>query len=235
VTGSPAAGRRAGTDAAAGGDLKGPEGEQDPAGPELADAAEHWQVLDSVPRARSHVVALRTDLVLMPDGSSAERDVVVHPGAVGIVALDDDDRVLMIRQYRHPVGRMLWEIPAGLRDVAGEPIAVTAERELLEETGYRARDWRVLVDYFSSPGMTDERLRVYLARGLSEIDHAERGFVPQHEEAHLLLDWVPLDRAVELFLAGDLHNGVAAVGILSAYAARRHGFAGLRPVDAPAR
>ena len=186
-------------------------------------------------RARSHVVALRTDLVLMPDGTSAERDVVVHPGAVGIVALDDDDQVLMIRQYRHPVGRMLWEIPAGLRDVDGEPIGVTAERELLEETGYRARDWRVLVDYFSSPGMTNERLRVYLARGLSEIGHAEREFVPEHEEAHLLLAWVPLDRAVELFLAGDLHNGVAAVGILSAYAARRDGFAGLRPVDAPER
>jgi len=235
VTGSRHAGHRAGADPAAAGDPNGPEGEQDPAGLEVADAAEHWQVLDSVLRARSHVVALRTDLVLMPDGTSAERDVVVHPGAVGIVALDEDHRVLMIRQYRHPVGRMLWEIPAGLRDVDGEPISVTAERELLEETGYRARDWRVLVDYFSSPGMTDERLRVYLARGLSEIDHAERGFVPQHEEAHLLLAWVPLDRAVELFLAGDLHNGVAAVGILSAYAARRDGFAGLRPADAPER
>ena len=143
------------------------------------------------------MVALRTDLVLMPDGTSAERDVVVHPGAVGIVALDDDDQVLMIRQYRHPVARMLWEIPAGLRDVEGEPISVTAERELLEETGYRARDWRVLADYFSSPGMTNERLRVYLARGLSEIGHAEREFVPENEEAHLLLAWVPLDRAVE--------------------------------------
>ena len=231
MTGSP----HPAPDRAPGAPPKAPEGGQDPAGPELADAVEHWQVLDSVLRARSHVVSLRTDLVLMPDGTSAERDVVVHPGAVGIVALDDDDRVLMIRQYRHPAARMLWEIPAGLRDVAGEPISVTAERELLEEAGYRARDWRVLVDYFSSPGMTDERLRVYLARGLTEIGHAERGFVPRHEEAHLLLDWVPLDRAVKLFLAGDFHNGVAAVGILSAYAARRDGFAGLRPVDAPER
>ena len=231
MTGSRHAGRPGGADPA----LGSPEGAQHPAGPAVADADEQWQVLDSEVRARSHVVALRTDLVLMPDGTSAERDVVVHPGAVGIVALDDDNQVLMIRQYRHPVGRMLWEIPAGLRDVDGEPIAVTAERELLEETGHRARDWRVLVDYFSSPGMTNERLRVYLARGLSEIDHAEREFVPKHEEAHLLLAWVPLDRAVELFLAGDLHNGVAAVGILSAYAARRDGFAGLRPVDAPER
>jgi ADP-ribose pyrophosphatase len=203
--------------------------------PEVADTAERWQVLSSVQHVRSHVVALRTDRVLMPDGTSAERDVVVHPGAVAIVALDDDDRVLMIRQYRHPVGRMLWEIPAGLRDVDGEPTRVTAERELLEEAGYRARDWHVLVDYFSSPGMTNERLRVYLARGLSEIAHAEREFVPQHEEAHLLLTWVPLDRAVELILAGELHNGAAIVGILSAYAARRIGYADLRPADAPER
>jgi 8-oxo-dGTP pyrophosphatase MutT (NUDIX family) len=235
VTGSRHAGYPADADPAPGEGPAGPRDPESPRDPELADAAEQWQVLDSVERARSHVVALRTDLVLMPDGTSAERDVVVHPGAVGIVALDGDDRALMIRQYRHPVGRMLWEIPAGLRDVDGEPAGVTAERELLEETGYRARDWHVLVDYFSSPGMTDERLRVYLARGLSEIGHAERAFVPQHEEAHLLLAWVPLDRAVNLFLAGELHNGVAAVGILSAYAARRDGFAGLRSVGAPER
>jgi ADP-ribose pyrophosphatase len=199
----------------------------------MADAPERWPVLSSVEHARSHVVTLRTDRVLMPDGTSAERDVVAHPGAVAVVALDDEDRMLMIRQYRHPVGRMLWEIPAGLRDVGGEPVSVTAERELLEEAGFRARQWHVLVDYFSSPGMTDERLRVFLARGLSEVAHAEREFVPRHEEAHLLLTWIPLDRAVRLLLAGDLHNGVAAVGILSAYAARPGGFTGLRPADAP--
>ncbi len=93
----------------------------------------------------------------------------------------------------------------------------------------------MLADYFSSPGMTDERLRIFLARGLSEVAHAERDFVPEHEEAHLRLAWVPLDRAVELVLAGELHNGVAAVGILSAYAARRDGYARLRPADAPER
>ena len=202
-------------------------------GPRIADTAERWPVLSSAEHVRSHVVAVRTDRVLMPDGTSAERDVVVHPGAVGIVALDDRDRVLMIRQYRHPVGRMLWEVPAGLRDVEGEPVSVTAERELLEEAGYRARDWHVLVDYFSSPGITNERLRVFLARGLSEVAHAEREFVPEHEEAHLLLTWVPLDHAVELVLAGELHNGVAVVGILSAYAARQDGYAGLRPSSAP--
>jgi ADP-ribose pyrophosphatase len=203
--------------------------------PRLADVAEQWPVLSSVERARSHLVTLRTDRVLMPDGSSAERDVVVHPGAVGILALDDDDRVLLIRQYRHPVGRLLWEIPAGLRDVDGEPVHLTAERELLEETGFRARLWHVLVDYFSSPGISTERLRIFLARGLSEVSEAERDFVREHEEAQLQLAWIPVDEALGLVLAGELHNGPAVVGILSAYAARRDGFAGLRPADAPER
>ena len=112
---------------------------------------------------------------------------------------------------------------------------MTAERELLEETGYRARDWHVLADYFSSPGMTDERLRVYLARGLTEVPHAERHYVPEHEEAHLLVTWLPLDQAVARVLSGDLHNGPTLVGILSAYAARPDGFEGLRLPDAPER
>jgi ADP-ribose pyrophosphatase len=201
----------------------------------LADVAEYWPVVGSVRHFHSHIVAVRTDQVEMPEGDVSERDVVEHPGAVAIVALDDQDRVLMIRQYRHPVGRLLWEIPAGLRDVAEEPVTVTAERELLEESGYRAADWRVLTDFFSSPGISTERLRVFLARGLTEVPHAERSFVPEHEEAYLRLAWVPLDQAVGLILGGELHNGPAIVGILSAYAARRDGFMGLRPTDAPER
>jgi ADP-ribose pyrophosphatase len=159
--------------------------------------------------------------------------VVEHPGAVGVVALDTEGRVLMIRQYRHPVGRMLWELPAGLRDVAGEPLLQTARRELLEETGYRARDWHVLADYFSSPGIITERLRVFLARGLEEVPAADRDFVPENEEAHLTLDWVPLEHAVSRVLAGDLHNGVAVVGLLAAHTARQNGFAALRDAEAP--
>jgi 8-oxo-dGDP phosphatase len=199
----------------------------------LSDVRERWPVAGSAELARSHIVALRTDQVRMPSGRIAERDVVEHAGAVGVVALDEAGRVLMIRQYRHPVAAVLWEIPAGLRDVPGEPPSATAERELLEETGYRARDWRVLCDYFSSPGMTDERLRIFLARDLTEVPPAERDFVPADEEAQLQLAWVPLEQAVSGFLAGDLHNGPAAVGILSAYAARQDGFAGLRGTGAP--
>ena len=86
---------------------------------------------------------------------------------MAVLGLDESGRVLMIRQYRHPVGRLLWEIPAGLRDKPGEPLLAAAERELLEETGYRAEDWRVLVDFFTSPGFSTERLRIFLARGLN--------------------------------------------------------------------
>jgi 8-oxo-dGTP pyrophosphatase MutT (NUDIX family) len=199
----------------------------------LRDIAERWHVTASDELARGQLLAVRRDMVRMPDGTVAGRELIEHPGSVAILALDSDGRVLLIRQYRHPVGALLWEIPAGLRDVAGEPIHLTAERELLEETGYRAADWRVLADFFSSPGCSTERLRIFLARGLTEVPAAERQYVREHEEAFLTVAWVPLEEAVRKFLAGDLHNGVAGVGILSAYAARQDGFATLRQVGAP--
>jgi ADP-ribose pyrophosphatase len=198
----------------------------------LRDTAERWPVLSSAVQARGPIVTLRSDRVQMPDDEVADRQVVEHPGAVAVVALDDAGRVLMIRQYRHPVAHRLWELPAGLRDVSGEPPRVTAERELLEETGYRARDWHVLVDFYSSPGISTECLRVFLARDVAAVPAAQRDFVPRHEETQLQIGWVGLDDALHAFLAGDLHNGVAAVGILSAYAARSSGFAGLRPAGA---
>jgi 8-oxo-dGTP pyrophosphatase MutT (NUDIX family) len=199
----------------------------------IRDAAELWPVASSTMLADGALVRLRKDLVRMPDGEVVGRDVLEHPGAVAVLALDSAEQVLMIRQYRHPVGRLLWEIPAGLRDVAGEALRVTAERELLEETGYRAADWRVLADSFSSPGISTERIRIFLARGLVRVPEAERSYVREHEEAYLELAWVPLDQAVARLLAGDLHNGVTALGILSAYAARQDGFTTLRETDAP--
>jgi 8-oxo-dGDP phosphatase len=199
----------------------------------IADEPAHWPVVASAGQYRGKIINVRTDTIRVPGGTTAEREVIEHPGAVGVVALDEDGRVLMIRQYRHPVGRLLWELPAGLRDVAGEPTAQAARRELLEETGYRARRWHVLADYFSSPGIITERLRVFLARDLEEVPEADRDFVPENEEAHLILDWVPLEQAVSLVLAGELHNGVAVVGLLAAHAARQDGFAELRDADAP--
>jgi len=197
----------------------------------IRDVARHWPVTGRPRRARGAFVVLRTDRVRMPDGETARRDVVEHPGAVAIVALDEAGQVLLIRQYRHPAGRLLWEIPAGIRDVPGEALRATGARELREETGYAARTWHVLTDCFTSPGISTERVRVFLARDLAELPPRERP-VLRHEEAYLETAWVPLDRAVQLFLAGDLHNGVTAVGIFSAYAARQGGFAGLRDTGA---
>ena len=199
----------------------------------ITDEPEHWPVVSSAELLRSRLVTVRADKVRIPDNDVAERDVVLHPGAVAVLALDDADRILMIRQYRHPVGRLLWEIPAGLRDVPGEPPWVTAPRELVEEAGYRARDWRVLADYYSSPGFSTERLRVFLARDLEPVPAAERHFVPSDEEAHLLLGWLPLDEAVRKVFAGELHNGPAVLAIMAGYAARSEGYDRLRPADSP--
>jgi ADP-ribose pyrophosphatase len=199
----------------------------------IKDIPEQWPVVSSAELVRGRLVTVRTDKVRTPDNHMAERDVVIHPGAVAVLALDDASQVLLIRQYRHPVGRLLWEIPAGLRDVSGEPLFATARRELLEEAGYRARDWRVLADYYTSPGFSTERLRVFLARDLELVPEAERDFVPEAEEAHLLSAWLPLDEAVRQVFAGDLHNGVAALAILAGYAARSEGYDRLRPADAP--
>jgi 8-oxo-dGDP phosphatase len=200
---------------------------------DIRDAAERWPVTSSATLCEARLVRLREDQVRMPEGEVVARDVLEHPGAVAVVALDADEQVLMIRQYRHPVGRLLWEIPAGLRDVAGEPLHETALRELVEETGYRAARWSVLADVFTSPGISTERVRLFLATDLTEIPESERSYVRQHEEAHLVLARVPLETAVTRVLTGDLHNGVTALGILSAYAAREDGFAMLRDADAP--
>ena len=195
----------------------------------MKDVAEQWPVTETAEQFRNHLISVRNDKVRMPAGNIAERTVVSHPGAVAIVALDDDNRILVNRQYRHPVGRLLWEIPAGLRDVPGENPLHTAQRELSEEASYQAKDWRVLVDFFSSPGYSTERLRIFLARELSEVQ--EQTFVLKDEEAQLVRAWLPLEEAVEKVLAGELHNGVTVMGILAVYAAGD--FSGLRQAESP--
>ncbi|HXW87567.1 MAG TPA: NUDIX hydrolase [Streptosporangiaceae bacterium] len=200
---------------------------------DIRDEAGGWPVTASSIEAAGRIVTLRTDTVTLPDGELVRREVVEHPGAVAVVALDEHDRVLLIRQYRHPAAATLWELPAGLRDVTGEPLVETARRELLEEAGYEAADWRVLTDFLSSPGISTERLRVFLATRLSVVPAEQREYVRHHEEAYLTVAWVPLDEAVQGILSGDLHNGVAMVGILSAFAARSMGFRALRQPDEP--
>ena len=125
------------------------------------------------------IISLRTDTVAMPGGGTSVREVVHHPGAVGIVALDDEDRVVMLRQYRHAIGEHLWELPAGLRDVDGEPPLLTAHRELAEETQLAADRWSLLATQHPSPGFCDELVYLYLAEGLSD---AARLPVPEDEQ-----------------------------------------------------
>lgn len=164
--------------------------------------------------------------------SNTVRDVVIHPGAVAIIAVDDHDRVLLIRQYRHPVAMYLFEPPAGLLDVAGEPPLDSAKRELAEEAGIEADTWNVLVDLFNSPGGSSEAIRVYLASDL----HALPGGRPatgEAEEAHLPQAWVELGVAVELVLSGAIGSPSGVAGVLALDAIRRRGGAGLRPADSP--
>ena len=199
----------------------------------IEDTPERWEVVASRERFQGRVIGLRTDTVVMPGDEVADRDYVVHPGSVAVVALDDRERVLLLRQYRHATGRLLWELPAGIRDVEGESLVDGAARELSEEAGYRARTWHTLVDIYPSPGMSDERIRVFLARDLSKIPDAENTFVRRWEETDMPIMWVPLADAVEKALMGMIHNSPAVAGILATYAASVEGFALLRPADAP--
>jgi 8-oxo-dGTP pyrophosphatase MutT (NUDIX family) len=201
-------------------------------GGDLADVPTAYPVRSSrTDFVSGHVIDVRTDEVEMPDGATATRDVVVHPGAVGIIALDEAERVLLLQQYRHAVRRRLWEPPAGLLDEAGEPPLEAARRELYEEAHLQARRWDVLVDAYTSPGMTDEAVRIYLARDISEA--SEPAFAGEHEEADMPLRWVPLDDAVTAVAAGRVHNPLAVMGLLAAARARREGYRDLRPADAP--
>lgn len=173
------------------------------------------------------ILALRADEVRMPGGGTARREVVEHFGAVGIVALDDEGNVVLVHQYRHPVGRRLWELPAGLLDMGDEPAHLTAARELEEEAGLAADTWHVLVDVVTAAGFSDESVRVYLATGLTEIGRPEA----HDEEADLEVKRVPLADAVAMVFSGEIVNSLAVAGILAAHTMGEQ--ASLRTVDAP--
>jgi ADP-ribose pyrophosphatase len=193
-----------------------------------------YEVLGSHRAFTGNVVSVRSDEVSMPDGTTGRRDVVEHPGAVAVVALrgeGDHVEVLLVNQYRHPVGRRLDELPAGLLDVAHEPALAAAQRELAEEAGYRADRWHVLVDVLTSPGMTDEAVRVFLAQDLEPCDREVQG----HEEVELTARWMPLAEALQQVLAGELENGLCVTGVLAAAAVARSGDVRLRPAGSPWR
>ncbi|MFJ9041405.1 NUDIX domain-containing protein [Streptomyces sp. NPDC102406] len=202
----------------------------------IKDTAEQWEVRATATPFVGNKTSVRTDDVVMPDGSVARRDYQVHPGSVAVLALDDENRVLVLKQYRHPVGMKLWEIPAGLLDVPGENPLHAAQRELYEEAHVKAEDWRVLTDVYTTPGGCSEAVRIFLARDLSEAQ-GDR-FAVEDEEADMELARVPLTDLVRGVLAGDLHNNCLVVGVLSLTAALAgDGIESLRPAEAqwPAR
>ena len=173
------------------------------------------------------IFALRADEVRMPGGATARREIVEHYGAVAVVAIDDDGDIVLVYQYRHAFGRRLWELPAGLLDMGGEPPHETAARELAEEAGLAADTWRTLVDLDSAPGFSDESVRVFLATGLCDVDRPEA----HHEEADLTVQRFALGDAVAKVYSGEIVNAISVAGILAAHAMPDVG--ALRPVDAP--
>jgi 8-oxo-dGTP pyrophosphatase MutT (NUDIX family) len=189
-----------------------------------------FRVLDSETVYRGRVISLRRDTVAMPGGGISIREVVHHPGAVAVVALDDQEQVVLLRQYRHPVGRHLWELPAGLRDEDGEPPLETAKRELAEEALLAAGRWSLLVSVANSPGFSDELVQIYLAEELSTVDRPE-GFLVEHEEADMTVVRVPLADAVQRVFDGDIRNSSAVAGLLAAAQVRATS-PRLRPADA---
>jgi 8-oxo-dGTP pyrophosphatase MutT (NUDIX family) len=200
-------------------------------GEELVDRLEQRPVAHSETVFEGMVWDVVRDTVDLGEGGTVRREYIQHPGAVGVVALDDRGRVLLIQQYRHPVGTFEWELPAGLLDVAGEPPWQAAARELHEEADLEAGRWDVLMDYYSSPGGVSEALRIFVARDLSDVPHGDR-FTRESEELGMPTRWVDLDEAHDAVLRGQLHNPAAVIGILAAHAARARDWSTLRPHDA---
>jgi ADP-ribose pyrophosphatase len=150
-------------------------------------------------------------------GKEITRQFVDHTGAVAVLAMDAEGQVLLIQQYRHPIRMRDWELPAGLLDVAGEPPLEAAMRELEEEADLVAGEWSVLVEFYSTPGGSNEKITVFLAKDLSASAEV---FARYDEEADILKRWAPLQEIVDGVLAGRLHNSILAIAVLAAHAAR---------------
>ncbi|UVI34686.1 NUDIX domain-containing protein [Brevibacterium spongiae] len=181
---------------------------------------------------------IRKETFDLPEASGLVRDLMAHTGAVGVAVVDDQQRILLAQQYRHPVRARLWEVPAGLLDVPGEDPLDAAKRELAEEADLTAERWELLSDSCLTPGGSSETMRLYLARGLSyvpEADRHERG----EEEAGFQYRWVGIDEALEAVTDGRVTNAIAQLAIFHVDRVLRAEAAGsslaLRPVDAPRR
>ncbi|CAN5191009.1 NUDIX hydrolase [soil metagenome] len=163
-------------------------------------------------------------------GQSITREYTDHTGAVAILAIDERDRVLLLKQYRHPIRSRDWEIPAGLLDVRGEAPLLCAQRELAEEADLVAEQWNLLSDLATSPGGSNELIRIYLARGLSATDQV---FDRTEEEAEIELRWVDLDEVVDAAVERRIGNAILMIAVHAAHAARARRWSSLGDADAP--
>jgi ADP-ribose pyrophosphatase len=195
--------------------------------PELADDSVSPAVTASETVFEGRVWDVRRETFTLED-EPIVREFVDHPGAVAVLAIDERERVLLIKQYRHPVHARDWEIPAGLLDFDGESPLAAAQRELAEEVDLVAENWDLLSEIMTSPGGSNEVIRIYLARGVSA---APDTFDRTEEEAGIELRWVPLDEAVDAVLARWVHNGILSVAVLAAAAGRDRGWRDLGAAD----
>lgn len=179
----------------------------------MADSPHVFEVVDSEILIETPILALRRDHVVMPDGKVHAREIVEHFGAVAIVAHNDEGEICILHQWRQTAQDRLYELPAGILDIANEDPLVAAKRELMEEAGMAAEKWSLLTDIFASPGFAEETVRIYLAEDLTEVDRPE----PGEEEADMTMAWVPLEEAVAMVLRGDVSNSIALAGIMVAH------------------
>lgn len=205
--------------------------------PEVVDRPENWPTLNREVQASGRIQNFIEDAIATPDGDRLVRQWVGHPGAVAVMAMDADDRIAVVHQYRHPVGYRLVEPPAGILDIHGEPAIEAARRELAEEAELAAADWRILVDIFTSPGGLQESIRIFLARDLSKAP-LPAGFQVEGEETDMGLYWLPLRQLVDMVYAGQVQSPTMVSGTLALALAIEQGrLDRLRPADAewPAR
>lgn len=202
-----------------------------PQGP-IADLDAPRPVTASATSFAGRVWTVMTDTVDLGEGGVVTRDYVRHTGAVSVMALNERNELFLMRQYRHPVRRELWEPPAGLLDVGGEPALEAAKRELWEEADLRADTWHTLVDFFTTPGGVSERIRIFLARDLSIVPEGER-FEREAEELGMPCRWVPVSDVLEGIAAGRLGCPTLVAGAFALDYAMRSQWQTLRPADAP--
>ena len=190
---------------------------------DLVDRPESWPVTGSRDLFRDDwVMALREDTITRPDHHDRfPRMVFEHPGAVIVLALDEDERACCIRQFRHPAQRSFVELPAGICDAGEEHLLVTAQRELREEVELEAGHWRLMLSIYPSAGISSEVQHLYLARGLRPADRGD--FAMEHEEAEMEKFWAPVDELIDAVLDGRMQQGPVATAVLAYDALRRRG------------